>query len=368
MLKMVFIILIIIHALIHVLGFARAFHLAEVRQLTLAIPKTVGLLWLLSAVMFITTAVLLVSNNGRWWMVAAPAVFLSQVLIVLHWQDARVGTVANVIVLAGMIVGYGNWSFNVMVKNELGTFLAGVPHEKRVVTKEMLEDLPTVVRRWLERSNVAGGEFIHSVHLFQRGKMRTSSDGRWMPVEAEQWFRTDEPGFIWVADVRAAPGIHLAGRDSYMHGKGRMLIKLLSLIKVADASGKETDQGAMLRYLAETVWFPSAALSPYIVWEEVDSTSARATIDYGGIKASGLFRFNQDGDVVSFEARRYYDRREGATLENWLIQIDPGSCREFGGVRVPTRAVVTWRLKDGDFTWYRLEVTDIHYNEVKNPG
>ena len=67
----------------------------------------------------------------------------------------------------------------------------------------------------------------------------------------------------------------------------------------------------MLRYLGEIVWVPSAALSDYITWEEMDSTTARATMSYEGITASGIFKFDENGAFVSFEAGRYYYRKEG---------------------------------------------------------
>jgi hypothetical protein len=121
----------------------------------------------------------------------------------------------------------------------------------------------------------------------------------------------------------------------------------------------------MLRYLAEIVWFPSAALNDYLQWEQVDSTTVKATITHGGITASGLFKFDANGDVVSFEAKRYYSRKSGATLEDWFIQIEPDGYKEFEGVRIPARSAVTWKLKEGDFTWYKLEITDIHYNQIK---
>jgi hypothetical protein len=142
-----------------------------------------------------------------------------------------------------------------------------------------------------------------------------------------------------------------------------MLIKLFSLFPVADSKGKETDQGTLLRYLAETVWFPSAALNNYIAWEEVDSTTAKATMSYKGTTASGVFKFNTDGDVVSFKTLRYYDRKEGSTLEEWLISIPENSYKEFEGIRIPAKSTVTWKLKTGDFTWYKLEVTDVEYNK-----
>jgi hypothetical protein len=139
-----------------------------------------------------------------------------------------------------------------------------------------------------------------------------------------------------------------------------MLIKLLSLFPIADAKGPETDQGSMLRNLAEICWFPSAALGDHIQWQQLDSLTAQATMTNGGITAAGIFRFNADGDMASFEAKRYYDRKEGATLEDWLV-VNKG-WRDFDGVRVPYKSEITWKLKDGDFTWLKLEIKEIDYN------
>jgi len=366
MIKIIFAAILIIHGLIHLMGFGKAFQFAEINQLTQTIHKPIGILWLISALLFIIAAAVFLLKKDWWWMVAVPALALSQLLIIMYWPDAKYGTIANAIILVGIVIGYGTWSFNAMLKNELEAFITPVTSGKEVVTKEMLGDLPPVVQKWLERSNVIGKEIVYSAHLQQIGEMRTAPDGKWMPVKAEQWFKTEKPGFVWVADVKAALGIYLAGRDKYENGEGHMLIKLLSLITVADAKGKETGQGAMLRYFAEIIWFPSAALNDYIQWEQIDSTTAKATMTYGGITAPGLFKFDANGDVVSFEAKRYYNRKGGATLEDWFIQIEPNGYKEFEGVRIPARSSVTWKLKEGDFTWYKLEITDIHYNQIKD--
>ena len=55
-----------------------------------------------------------------------------------------------------------------------------------------------------------------------------------------------------------------------------MLVKLISLFGIADASGPEIDQGANLRWLAESAWFPYAFLGDQIKWEAIDNHSARA--------------------------------------------------------------------------------------------
>ena len=103
-----------------------------------------------------------------------------------------------------------------------------------------------------------------------------------MSVQAEQYFTTENPGFIWKARIKVAPFIHIAGRDKYENEKGNMLIKLLSLFTVANSEGKEIDQGTMLRYLAEMAWFPTAVINDYITWEELDDHNAKATIDLWG--------------------------------------------------------------------------------------
>lgn len=364
MIRILFAFVVLIHGAIHLLGFVKAFNLAEVNQLTQSISKPAGLAWLFSALLFVVSAAVFLLNKEWWWIIAAPAIILSQLLIILSWQDAKFGTIANAIILVVTVIGFGIWSFNSMARSELRLLLASASSEHTVVKGEMLSGLPPVVQKWLQSSNVVGKEVVRTLHLKQRGEMRNAPDGNWLSFEAEQWFTTEQPGFIWLADVAAAPGIHISGRDKYEGGRGHMLIKLLSLFPVADARGKEADQGTLLRYLAEIAWFPSAALNDFVHWEEVDSTTAKATMSYGGITASGFYKFNEHGDVLSFEARRYYYREGGATLEDWLIQTDPNGFKEFEGVRIPAKSTVTWKLEQGDFTWLRLEITDLQYNKI----
>ena len=374
MLKFAFSLVLSLHGLIHLVGFVSAFKLASLPQLTgktvFTLPadaaKPLGLLWLIVGSLFLSAAIIFWLKKEWWWIIGTAALVLSQALIILYWPEAKFGTAANLIILVGIILAYGSWNFKAMVNQELTRFKVPISSEREIITKNMLVGLPPVVQQWLYRSQMLGKEIIGTVHLRQSGQMRTKPDGSWMPVTAEEYFTVSEPGFIWVADVKAAPLVHLAGRDKYENGRGHMLIKLLSLFSVADAKGKETDQGTLLRYLGEIVWFPSAALSSYIRWEQINETEARATMSYGGVTASGVFKFSPAGDVISFEALRYYDRKEGPTLENWEVTVDQNSYQEFGGIRVPTKSEVTWKLKTGDFTWFKLEVTNITFNQAKN--
>ncbi|MBK8920480.1 MAG: hypothetical protein IPM81_03085 [Saprospirales bacterium] len=362
MLRFILGFILFIHGLIHLMGFAKAFKYAEISQLSLPIPRPAGTLWLLSAALFVFAAGLFLFKKESWWMVGLPAIALSQLLIFRYWQDAKFGTIANL--MAGLLVlfSWATWSWNARMMRERQAFLTPVAQTAEKLTADMLAGLPPIVQKWIERSNSIGKPRVQAVHLHQTGRMRTTPTGKWMPVQAEQFFTVGKPGFFWTADVQAAPFIRLVGRDKYENSKGFMLIKALALVPVADAQGPATDQGAMLRYLAETIWFPSAALQPYIRWEAVDSLSAKATMRYGDVEASGIFTFTPDGDWHSFEALRYYDRKEGPSLEKWYIEADPGGFREFEDIRIPARSAVTWKLPSGDFNWYQLEITELKFN------
>lgn len=82
---------IIVHGLIHLMGFAKAFKYAELSQLTQEISMPAGLLWLLCSLAFIVAGVLFAFKNASWWWVALPAVVLSQLLMFASWDDAKLG-------------------------------------------------------------------------------------------------------------------------------------------------------------------------------------------------------------------------------------------------------------------------------------
>lgn len=264
----------------------------------------------------------------------------------------------SVILLGGLFMG--KLRFNKNVKQEIVALFSNIKLKSEIVTKEDLENLPENVQRWLEYSGINGREKILTVRLKQKANMRLNKNKPWMSVQAEQYFTTEEPSFIWKATIKPAPLIHIVGRDKYWKGKGSMLIKFLSLFTVADSEGKEINQGTLLRYLAEMVWFPTAALNNYIIWNEIDDNNAQATMTYKGVTASGLFSFNDKGEVIKFEAERYGEFDKKFKLEVWSIFLR--DYKAFEGIMIPSNGEVTWKLKSGDFNWFNFEVTEIEYN------
>ena len=159
--------------------------------------------------------------------------------------------------------------------------------------------------------------------------------------------------------------IPVAGRDKFTAGKGEMTIKLFSLIPVVNAkNNKKIDEGTLQRYLAEIVWFPSAALSPFITWESIDDYAAEATMNYMGTEGSGTFHFDKDGRFLKFETMRYAESDENSKRKLWTITATKTEVRN--GITIPVEANLKWKLDNEDWTWLKLKITHIEYN-VSSP-
>jgi hypothetical protein len=227
-----------------------------------------------------------------------------------------------------------------------------------IVTDQELDPLPEPVRRWLRWAGVVGRERVSIVRLEQRGEFRMGPDQRWMPFIAVQHYTTNPPGFIWSVSMEMFPLVSITGWDRYQDGQGSIEMRLLSLIPVASKRGDGLNQGAMLRYLNELMWFPTAALSPEITWEAIDDGSARATFTDAGTSVSADFVFDAEGQITTMTADRFNDAR--GKLLPWSTPIT--GYGEFAGFRVPTAGSGVWHYESGDFPYIRLEITKIAYD------
>jgi hypothetical protein len=360
--KHVFAIMVCIHAIMHLIGFGQAFYFSDVSKQALGISKPIGALWLLTFMLFTATLSAFL-NNKRWFYIAFAAIVLSQILILLEWKDAKFGSIVNFIILLMSLSAFGNYRFQKMVQKESKDLLEQIHASYSIIiTKKDLVQVPEIIQRWLSNSGVVGTEKIAIVQLKQKGLLRTKPTSKWVPFVATQIFNAETPAFIWSTKLEAMPLLETVGRDKFVNGQGEMLIKLAALIPVVNERDNEKiDQGTMIRFLSELCWFPSAALNDYVSWESIDETSAKATFTMKNKSVSVIFKFSEEGKLVAIEAQRYFGGKKDATLEKWLVEIM--DYKVFNGIEIPNKCRVIWKLKDGDFNWLNLEITDLEYNQ-----
>ena len=140
-----------------------------------------------------------------------------------------------------------------------------------------------------------------------------------------------------------------------------MLVKLGSVLTMANAGGVDVDQGASLRWLAESVWFPFAFVSEDVRWDAIDEHRARVSLTGQASPVSAVLEIDPEGRLVGLRADRRRDLGGGrSALTVWTGVY--GEYRSFGGFTVPTSVEAAWDLPQGPFTYARFHVESIEYN------
>jgi hypothetical protein len=116
-----------------------------------------------------------------------------------------------------------------------------------------------------------------------------------------------------------------------------MYADLAGLVTVFDARGEQLDQGAMMRYLCEIVWFPIAFLGDNISWRTIDGHSAEIRFSDAGKEVSGRLFFDEDGRPTNLTAKRYRETGGDFSLGSWSAPIAGYGVR--AGLQLPTPTV-----------------------------
>jgi hypothetical protein len=216
-------------------------------------------------------------------------------------------------------------------------------------SREQINELPKSVQRYFIYALPDKKPYISFARLIHKGELKINN--KWRKVKGEEYFTTEKPGFIWRGKLRFFSGI-----DSYYVGKGNLQIKFLNKIKIVDKKSEEIYKSELLRWLSEAPWYPTALLpSDTLKWEEIDYYSAKAILTDSGLTVEGIFHFNEKGQVIKFEARRYKDN----SPEDWIGFYD--DFRNVNNIKVPFYVEVGWHLDSGLDKYVRFQVEKIQY-------
>src|SRR5580693_7902635 len=124
--------------------------------------------------------------------------------------------------------------------------------------------------------------------------------------------------------------------------------------------GEEMDQGSMMRYLSEMIFFPAAFPGGNISFQAVDHGSAQVTLTGHGRTATGTICVDGQGRLTDFAGMR--DRMAGGrqVLTAWPTPVT--AYGEFEGLRLPAGDKAVWKLPDADLDYIDVTITELHYD------
>ncbi|MHA2029299.1 MAG: hypothetical protein ACW99Q_07905 [Candidatus Kariarchaeaceae archaeon] len=111
MLRWILVGLMVLHGLIHILGTIVEFDLMEIEDFTgktlinlsETTRKVFGVIWFLITVLFLIASYGLAIDKDWWQELTIISILASQILVILWWADAKLGTVANILIIIGMV-------------------------------------------------------------------------------------------------------------------------------------------------------------------------------------------------------------------------------------------------------------------------
>jgi hypothetical protein len=363
--KLAFTILLVVHGLIHAMGFLKAFGLARLPQLALPISRPLGALWLVAGMATLGTAVALYAWPRGWWLVGAAAVVFSQVATVPSWADAKFGTAANALVLLAVAWGFlstGPFSLRTEFERDVARGLARSTPQA-LVDEQDLAQLPPPVQRYLRYVGVVGRPRVQGFRVRYSGRIRRGPTAAWMPLSAKQYSFADRPTRLFFMQASMF-GLPVEALHAYVDGNASMRVKVLSLLRMVNARGPEfTGAETVTLFNDMCVMAPATLIDPAIRWEPMDATHVRAVFTAAGHTISATLIFDDEGRLIDF----FSDDRpalgdDGATFTRQRWSTPLGGYRAFGPYRLASHGEARNHAPQGEYAYGEFAMENIEYN------
>ncbi len=228
---------------------------------------------------------------------------------------------------------------------------------------KQLNTLPAPVQRYFRAVLKDGQSIITAASISHEGRFNMSQDGeQWRPFTSQQRVITQRPGFVWDARVMMLPGVPVRVHDAYVAGEGLLHPAILGLLTLVTLHGSgDIAQGELMRFVAETPWYPTALLpSQGVRWEAVNDNAATATLTDGVLSITLLFHFNEQGLIDSGLAQAR-GRTVGKTIQMTPWEGRWSNYAEHSGMRVPLTGEVAWLMPQGRKPYWRGTVQTLAY-------
>jgi len=356
-----------LHALIHLMGFAKAFGYAPLPQLTIPISRPMGAVWLLATLLLLAAVAALWAAPRLFWLIAGVGLVVSQVAIVASWGDARFGTLANVVVLVAVVYGafaWGPFGLRAEYTRRVAQGLAGVAAAPAPVVGEAdVAALPPPVQRYLRLTGALGQPRVRFFSVRMSGRIRGAADAPWMPFTAEQVSFFDPPRrYFFMQATRS--GLPLDGLHAYAEDGAGMRIRLLSMFPIVDLEGPaltRTETVTLLNDMA--IMAPAALIDPAIRWRPIDDRQAEATFTNGPHTVRAVLLFDASGALVDF----WSDDRpalatDGVTLQPQRWSTPVGAYRSQGGYRLASRGEARYAAPSGEYAYAEFDGIEVTVN------
>lgn len=225
---------------------------------------------------------------------------------------------------------------------------------KYIITEDDLKVLPETLQKYFIRNGYVGIESTNFVKFeFEDADFSLGIGKPNIKIDYIAYDFVKEPTRVALIDSKMY-GIPFQGVDICKNGKVSMKGVVAKNINLFNNSFDIIDSS----YLAECLMHPSLALQEAITYREIDDYSVEATIRKNGAETIGIFYFNKNYEMTSFEVEKRFCT-DTKTYEKWsAITTD---YKVIDGINVPTKFKAVWNFSSGDLVYFDSNNIKISY-------
>ena len=220
------------------------------------------------------------------------------------------------------------------------------------VGADELQALPGPAQRYMRFMNVVGRPRAWSFRSGFSGRFRPGVDKSWGDCEAWQYNRRAPIARYFRIRMKYLGPLPVVARDTYDEGEGRLEVRLLDFVTVADATGEPFDIGELVTWLNDAVLMaPSMLLGPEVSFEPVDDNAFDlALTDAGHVVRARVFVDGRGAPVDFSTTDRFYaPGHQEPVRTRWTTPVDGWILR--GEQPTVSRAQAVWHFPDGPFPY-----------------
>jgi hypothetical protein len=362
--RIAFVVLLGMHGLIHLLGASKAFGWATVPQLQAPIAPLVGAGWMIAAILLVGAAIAFALGAHWWWWLGASGIVVSQMLIAQSWNDAKFGTIANVVIaipLLLLLLDARASSFRSRFARDRDALLARPAHPTPPVTEADVAGLPPLMQAYLRRVGALGRPHVRNIRVVFDARMRSSATSPWMQSTATQYEFFDPPARLFYMNATRS-GVPFDIYHRYVSTAATFQVRIAGLFSVVDKSGPVLTRAETVTLMNDiVVMAPAAVVDLPFTWKTVSERTLLATFTNAGNTVSATITFDAAGDLVGFLSNdRTQEDAKGSRNVPWSTPIS--GYRDVDGVRIGALGDANWVEPGGEWTYGKFEIRAIAYN------
>jgi hypothetical protein len=362
MLKYFFAFIMLIHGLIHFIGFAKAYNYSNITQITKDISKPNGLVWFLVAILFVLATLLFLLKKESWPYIAIIAAIISQILIITVWKDAKFGTIANIIVLFGAISSYASYHFEITFKADVVRHMAQTNFiDNNLLAEADIVLLPIAIQKYIRYAGAINKPKVKNMKVVFDGEMRDKGKD-FFKFTSVQYNFFDDPTRLFFMKAKMY-GASVPGYHCYQNATATMQIKLLGLFDVVNVKGTEMNKAETVTLFNDMcLMAPAALIDKRIEWTAIDSLSTKATFINGVNKITATLYFNEQGQLINFISD---DRYAITDMKQYRFSTPVKEYAVTNGINILKYGETIWHYPDGEFIYGKFTLKSIEYNVVE---